>query len=121
MKYASPLFIAFAVLCTADIALAAAVGSPDEEYRARVNQVLFPALLPQFDKIHIISMITFSFTLDRCGRQELLGVGSAPKNRAAEEVAIKVIRSLKFPAPSKRVIGNYDLIKFNIEVTPKRK
>jgi outer membrane biosynthesis protein TonB len=122
MRHASPFFLAFAALCTASIALGAAADrSPDEEYKARVHEILYPALLSQLAQNHVTPTVSFSLTIDRRGRLDLLQVGSAPKNRAAEEIAAKVIRSLRFPPPPKRVMGDHDLILINSEVKPKRK
>jgi hypothetical protein len=116
-----PFLTVLILLCSAGIPLAATVGAPDEEYRARVNQVLFPALLSQYAKHQVKSLITFSFTIDPRGRQKLVSLGSTPKNRFAEEITTKTIRSLSFPPPPKRVMGNYDLIKFDLEIKPKAK
>src|SRR6267378_4346146 len=121
MRRASLFSLVIAVLCTGNIGLGAPAASADVEYKARVREVLYPALLLQLAKNHVASAVSFTLTIDRRGRPNLLEVGSAPRNRAAEEIAATVIRSLRFPPWPKGVMGDHDLLQIKSEVAPKRK
>jgi hypothetical protein len=100
---------------------ASRVATPDAEYLAQFNKVLLPALILQMEKHHIKAKLTFSVMFDRHGRQTFLSVGSTPRDRAAEQVATRVVRSLKFPPVPSRLMGDADAIKIDTSIRPKPK
>ena len=109
-----------ALLCSATIGLGATAAA-EEAYKARIREVLYPAVIAQLAKNRIPGTVNISLTVDRRGRQNLLGVSSSPKNRKAEEITAKVIRSLKFPPWPKDLKDPPDLIWIKSEISPKPK